>query len=173
MLNAALDIIKALRMFHPLSVRQIHYQLLNKPPLMHASKPNSTYQNKQICYNSLTDLLTRARLEGHIPMNVIADETRPVSQWDAHDTVRPFLRRELDGFLKGYFRNLQQSQPNHLEIVGEKLTVQNILKPIAWQYRIPLTIGRGYSSLPPRYGMAERFRKSGKEKLILLVLVGL
>src|SRR4030042_6040770 len=38
------------------------------------------------------------------------------------------------------------------------------------KYFIPYTIGRGYSSINPRHDMAERFQKSGKEKLIVLIL---
>jgi hypothetical protein len=38
------------------------------------------------------------------------------------------------------------------------------------EYCIPYTLGRGYCSLDPRHKMAERFRKSGKDKLILLFL---
>lgn len=63
-----------------------------------------------------------------------------------------------------------QSQPNHIEIVGEKNTIQGVLRPVAMDYTIPYTIGGGYSSLPPRYAMAQRFKKSGKEQLVLLVL---
>jgi len=170
MLNAVKEIIEALRDFWPLSDRGIHYQLLNAPPLIHASKPDSVYQNLRNCYNSLTDLLTRARLEGSIPMNVIGDETRPMEVWQSDNTTTPFFRRELDWFLKGYRRNLQQSQPNHIEIVGEKNTVRGILAPVAEEFCIPLTTGRGFCSLPPRYEMAKRFKESGKEKLILLIL---
>jgi len=35
---------------------------------------------------------------------------------------------------------------------------------------MPLTVGRGYCSLPPRYEMAQRFKKSGKEHLVILLL---
>jgi hypothetical protein len=38
------------------------------------------------------------------------------------------------------------------------------------KYCIPLTSGRGFCSLPPRRDMAERYRKSGKEKLVILIL---
>lgn len=81
-----------------------------------------------------------------------------------------FMRRELDRFLKGFYRDLQQSQPNQIEIVWEKNTVASIIRPVAMEYCIPFTIGRGYSSLPPRKKMADRFKRSGKEKLIVLVL---
>src|SRR5262249_47216456 len=100
----------------------------------------------------------------------IHDVTRPVVTWEVHRDTAPFLRAQLDGFLKGYYRDLMQSQPNHVEIIGEKNTIEGALRPVAMEYTIPYTIGRGYSSLPPRRDMADRFRRSGKERLILLVL---
>jgi ParB-like chromosome segregation protein Spo0J len=170
-LLAAIDrVLQDRRKFWPLSDRQIHYALLNAPPLIHASKPDSIYQNNKHSYKSLVELLTRARLCSRISWQAIADPTRPVTIWDVHPTTTPFMREELGNFLKNYHRNLQQSQPNHIEIIGEKNTVESTLKPIAAEYCIPLTIGRGYCSLDPRFEMARRFRKSGKEKLILLIL---
>lgn len=170
MLDAILRVLNERRKFWPLSDRQIHYALLNDPPLRHARKPDSTYANDRQSYQSLTELLTRARLAGYVPMEAIADETRPVVTWDVHRDCRAFIRRELDGFLKNYFRNLMQSQPNHIEILGEKNTLLSILRPVAMRYCIPLTVGRGYSSLPPRHALAERYRRSGCEKLVLLIV---
>lgn len=170
MLGAILRVLDQRREFWPLSDRQIHYALLNDPPLRHARKPESTYANDKQSYKSLTELLTRARLAGYVPMEAIADETRPVVTWDVHRDCRGFIRRELDGFLKGYFRDLMQSQPNHVEILGEKNTLLSILRPVAMRYCIPLTVGRGYSSLPPRHALAERYRRGGREKLVLLIV---
>ena len=116
------------------------------------------------------ELLTRARLAGEIPMNCIDDATRPVLVWHVHRCAQDFIRQELNGFLKGFWRDLMQSQPNHIEIVAEKNTVAPILRTVAERYCIPLTSGRGYCSLPPRHAMAERFRESGKEKLVLLLV---
>lgn len=170
MLDAILAILRARRHLWPLSDRTVHYALLTDPPLRHANKPNFRYQNDKDSYKDLCDLLTRARLEGVIPWEAIGDETRPVVIWDVHQDTRGFIRRELDDFLKGYWRNLMQSQPNHIEIIGEKNTLLSTLKPVAAQYCIPLTIGRGYSSLEPRRAMAERFEKSGRAKLVLLMV---
>jgi hypothetical protein len=158
------------RGFWPLSDRQIHYALLNEPPLRHTSKPGSVYSNDHKSYKNLTDLLTRARVAGDIPWACIADETRPVTICQNDHGPQDFVRRELDGFLKGYRRDYLQSQPNHVEVFAEKLTVKSIVEPVVSRYGIPLTIGRGYSSSPPRYEMAERFRRSGREKLIVLVI---
>jgi hypothetical protein len=172
MLDAALWVIEDLRRFWPLNVRRIHYVLSEKnpPPLRHADKPDSRYTNSVACYKDLDDLLTRARVFGQIMMEAIADETRPVVSWQVHREPSTFLGEELDGFLKDYYRDLLQSQPNHIEIVGEKNTIKPIIHPVAAEYTIPYTIGRGYASLPPRHELVGRYVRSGKEKLILLML---
>jgi hypothetical protein len=169
-LAAIKSALSARRDYWPLSDRQIHYALLNDPPLKHASKPDSRYANDAASYKNLTDLLTRARLVGLVPMNAIADETRPTANWNVFGSPQPFLRREIDGMFKGYWRDLMQSQPNHIEIIGEKNTIHSVVKRVAERYCIPYTIGRGYCSLPPRHAIAQRFKKSGKSKLVVLVL---
>ncbi len=167
-LETVQHIINENRKYWPLTDRQIHYLLLNDPPLIHASKPQSRYINHVRCYKALIDLVTRARLERLIPFGAIGDETRPVEIWNVFPDVRDFIKQEANDFLKGYWRDLMQSQPNHIELIGEKNTVAPILKPIAGEYTIPMTTGRGYCSLDPRYKMAQRFEESGKDKLILL-----
>ncbi|MCH7633799.1 MAG: hypothetical protein IIA36_03780 [Proteobacteria bacterium] len=131
MLNAIRRILRERRKFLPLTVRAIHYALLNDPPLKHASKPDSVYVNDQDSYKALDELLVRARLASLIPHSVIHDPTRPVTTWKVHQNPRVFVRDELDGFLKGYYRDLMQSQPNHIEIIGEKNTVDPIMKSVA------------------------------------------
>jgi hypothetical protein len=170
MLLSVRRIIEEQREYWPLSDRSIHYDLLNDPPLRHASKPESRYQNDRRSYKDLCDLLTRARLAAEIPFDAISDPTRTVCNWRLDDQVGSFIRRQLEGFLKGYFRNLQQSQPNHIEIIGEKNTVEGSIRDIAMEYCIPYTLGRGYCSLDPRYQMYRRFKASGKENLIVLAL---
>ncbi len=172
LLDAILDIVSEHRGIGKLSVRQIFYLVLNvnPPPLVHAGKPESVYRNNLKCYKAVDELTVRARLTGEIPFDAIHDTTRPVVVWNVFRQPAPFIRSELNGFLKAYYRDLMQSQPNHVEIIGEKNTIEGVIKPVAGDYTIPYTIGRGYSSLPPRHDMAVRFRRSGKEKLVLLVL---
>ncbi len=170
MLDAAIKVIGAQQKYWPLSDRSIHYNLLNSPPLRHAGKADSHYRNNIDCYKDLCDLLTRARLTGEIPFAAIADPTRPVVIWDVFAEVGGFIHRDLQRFLGGYHRNLQQSQPVHIEIVGEKNTIAGSIKGIAAEYCIPYTLGRGYSSLDPRHRLYQRFKKSGKHKLVLLIL---
>jgi hypothetical protein len=169
-LDAILRILDEYRASWPLSVRQIHYYLLNYLPLMHAAKPDSVYRNNLKSYKALDELLTRARIAGDVSFSAIHDSTRPVICWNVFAQPGPFICSQLNRFLKGYYRDLMQSQPNHVEIIGEKNTIEGALRPVAAEYTIPYTIGRGYASLPPRHDMAVRFRRSGKQQLILLVL---
>ena len=169
LVRAIQKVVTDLEDFWPLSARGIFYQLLNDPPLIHASKPKSRYRNDQPSYDAL-EILTRMRLEDLIPMESIGDETRPVVTWDVFPSVQGFIRRELAGFLKQYQRDLQRTQPLHIEIIGEKNTVEGVIRPVAGEYGIPFTIGRGYSSLPPRWQMAQRYKKSGKEGLLILAV---
>lgn len=169
-LEAVQRIIDCRRVYWPVSDRQIHYALLNAPPLIHAGKPASVYRNDQRSYKRLVDLLTRARLEGEIDMEAIADETRPMSRWSTHQTVQSFVRNELDLLFCGYWRDLLQDQQVHIEIFGEKLTIASIINPVARRFGIPTTIGRGYSSLPPRWEIAQRFQRSGKSRLVMLIV---
>ncbi len=170
LLDAAAMVIHELKQFWPLSVRQVHYRLLNDPPLKHINKPDSTYMNDRPSYQVLCDVLTRGRLSGEISWEVIGDETRPIVVWNVQKNIDPFIKNQFDRFMKGYARDYMQSQPNHIEIVGEKLTIESIIRPVAMKFCIPYTIGRGYSSINPRHDMADRFWKSGKEKLIVLIL---
>jgi hypothetical protein len=127
LLDAVLDALEELRDFWPLSVRQISYDLLNDPPLRHAGKPSSVFKNERKSYQDLCDLVARGLLGGIIAPEAIADETRPVVNWDVHDNPRGFLRTELEEFGRGYSRDYMQSQQNFIVAVGEKNTLKSIL----------------------------------------------
>ncbi len=72
--------------------------------------------------------------------------------------------------MTGYWRQRMQSQPNHIEIVAEKLTLQTFLGRIAREHTIPFSIIRGMSSLAPKKKLVDRYRASEKDTLILLVV---
>lgn len=169
MLNSIIGIVDRLRDYWPLTVRQIHYQLLNDPPLRHSSKPHSRYVNNKKSYKDLCDVATRARLLDEIPFEAISDETRPSSCLSFQRDAAGFIDNQVYNLFRGYRRDLMQSQLDHVELVAEKLTVQNIIQPIAKKYCLPLTIGRGYCSIEPRYQLAQRYRQSGKDRLILMI----
>jgi hypothetical protein len=170
-LEAALRVIEAHKEFWPLSVRQVHYRLLGPDaPLKHASKPASTYANDKSSYRALCDLLARGRIEGLVPWAAIDDETRPEELNNHFWNTGQFFEHEIRNFLRGYRRNRQQSQPHHIEIIAEKLTVKTILEGVAADYSIPLTISRGMSGPTLKKKISDRYRRGKKKNLILLVV---
>jgi flagellar hook-basal body complex protein FliE len=169
-LAAVQKIIFSLEEFWPLSLRQIHYGLLNDPPLIHSAKPDSLYRNNLQSYHSLSDLVTRARHEGSIDYEVIHDPTRPVTVWNVYRDLSSYYQQQMEDLLNGYWRDLMQSQPNHIEIVVEKNTLHGIVTPVASRFCIPFTIGRGQCTTRPLYNIAKRYQASGKDKLIILAM---
>jgi hypothetical protein len=171
LLDAINRVLDEQRIYWPLSDRQVHYRLLGPhAPLIHASKPDSRYVNNIKSYRALTDILTRGRIDGLIPWEAIDDETRPIDLNAAFHSPAEFLRSELRNFLSGYWRNLQQSQPDHIEICIEKLTVRTILQAVAQKYTIPVSTIRGMGTTVPKKKLVDRYRRSEKDKLILLVV---
>lgn len=164
------NVINENRLYWPLTVRRVHYLLLNDPPLKHDKKPDSTYKNDQRSYKILTNLLLRSRLSGDTPMESIEDTTRPIQLGSGYSTFEEFVGQQTKYFLSGYSRNLMQGQPNHIEIMLEKNALRSVIEQVARQYCIACTTVRGFSSLSPRYEMAQRFKQSGKACLVLLML---
>lgn len=169
-LEGAQRVVEENREYWPLTVRRVHYLLLNDPPLRHDKKPGFFYANDKTSYGALTKLLIRARLEDLVPMEAIEDSTRPIQLGGGFSTFEEFVALETEDFLTGYSRDLMQGQPHHVEIMLEKNALRTVIEAVARDYCIPVTTGRGFSSLSPRYDLFKRFKHSGKSKLVLLML---
>ncbi len=169
LLDAATEVIEDLREYWPLNDRQIHYQLAtNYDVLLHASKPDSKYVNDDRSWRAVIDILTRGRFEGYIEQESLDDQTRPVQTFAVWRSPAQLVREHLDGFLKSYWRDPMQSQPDYVEIHCEKNTVFPSCKRAAQDYAIPVSSGRGFASVPCRREMLKRWKVSGKERLVIL-----
>lgn len=174
-LAAVKKVVFDLKPFWPVTIRQVHYNLLNNPPLITTPKRSKfdrehyRYRNDSTSYDALIDLLKPARYEGHIPMHCIDDPTRPRFIWNGYSSLGSFVETEMSNFLCGYHYDRQRDQPRHIEVFGEKNTLIQILKPVCSEFYIPLSLGRGYCSLPVWLDIAQRFRKSGKDAMTLIV----
>jgi hypothetical protein len=172
-----------------LSERDIHYGLLGARVPRNAENPTAYYgehdgsrkksgelktlaEVRRTHSQDLSNLLVRAQLEGHIPWGIIIDETRPVVQWDVHKHVDSFVKRSLRDFLNPalYNRDLMQSQPFFPYIISEKLANEPWVRPIAEEYTIGYTLGRGYSNIGVRRQLFEQFEESGKAILLLFII---
>jgi hypothetical protein len=166
-INAVLD---KLRAYWPVSLRTVHYNLLNDPPLINAYDKRSRYANTPPSNRHLVDIGMRGRVTGLIDEDAIDDETRPVVIWNVHPDATSFRAEQLEHFLAGYQRDLLQSQPDYIELLVEKNTVANLLEPVAAKYGMVMTSGRGFASYPPRRDMRNRFLTSSKHRLVLVVV---
>jgi len=162
--------------YWPLSIRQIHYRLLNHPPLKQTPKRSKhgvehyRYKNDDSSYNSLVDLLTAARYSGQVSMTCIDDPTRPQKTYGGWDSVAEFVQSEINGFLVGFHRDRQMDQSRHIEAFAEKNTLMRMLERACNEYYVPFSIGRGFCSIPVWRDMAQRFRRSGKERMTLIIV---
>ena len=118
MLDAILAIVEEYEAEWPLSDRQVHYLLLPDPPLRNAGDPASRYANDLRSYKDTSDMHTRARLEGEVEWEAIADTTRPHTSWRCYPSVGPFARDQIGQLFRGYARDLLQSQPCHVELLA-------------------------------------------------------
>ena len=174
-LEAVKTIVFSLREFWPLTIRQIHYNLLNNPPLISTPKRSKfdpdhyRYKNDATSYDALGSLLGPARYEGDIPMNCIDDPTRPKFTWSGFSNLNQFVDSEMDNFLCGYHVDRQLEQPRHIEVLGEKNTLMQIVKPVCEEFYVPLSLGRGYASIPLFREIAGRFKESRKNAMTLIV----
>lgn len=169
MADAVLLILLKLEAYLPVSLRAIHYRMLNQP-IYRNTATKLLYRNDVNSYKDLSDLVTRMRLAGKISWETVCDDTRPEIGWLCWKNGADFVADECHEFLTGYARDLLQSQPMFLAIVAEKLTVQNFIEPVAGKYTMPGAILRGNSAIVTRYRLAEKFRRSGKDKLFLFCM---
>lgn len=170
MLAAAKRVLLKYEEFWPLTIRQLHYRLLNDPPLRNAKRPDSTYCNDEHSYKDLCDLITRARLTGEVAFRSIHDPTRPAESWRNWINTRGYVGEACGNFLTEYRRDLLQSQDAYFEVVAEKMTLDTIVERATSHFGMRYCIGRGYSSIDLRYHLAQRYRRSGKNRFVLLIL---
>jgi len=155
--------------YWPLSVRGVHYALLNYE-FMRNLKLNLPYKNNDESYQATSDLITRMRLSGSLPWDAFDDGTRPLQEFHAFENVRDFVDHEIESLFGGYWRDLLQSQPNHVEVLCEKNTIYHMVLRITRKYQIPTSSGRGFNSIDPWHDLYERYMASGKQRLIVIVL---
>lgn len=168
--DAVVEILKTLNQqgMLPVEGRVIHYRLLNKRPMTSAGRKGHPYGTKNTDDSLLSKLLTDARSAGMIPHEWFNDETRPNTTWRA-ESLGEFVRRECEGFLRGFQSDIHAEQPHHVEIFVEKSTIYPLVKrKVASELRLPITSCRGYMSQPTVAALVDRFIASGKDALAVV-----
>jgi hypothetical protein len=177
-----LQVLEERRPYWPLSVRGVHYPLLNfkfvrgqyyprrKDPDYGGPARTLSYQNDQGSYDATVDLLTRLRLNGTVPWEALHDPTRPKEMPRPFANVQAFIRQEAERLFDGYWRDLLQTQPNYVACLVEKNTVYHMALQVTSKYQVPTFSARGLDSIDSFHDIAEHYRASGKAGFILVVL---
>lgn len=155
--------------YWPLSVRAVHYALLNYT--FYRNVPRKLhYKNDDESYQATSDLITRMRLNGQLPWHAFDDGTRPLQEFRAFSDVRQYVRQEVNTLFTGYWRDLLQTQPCHVEVVCEKNTIYHMVVKKTRRYQIPTSSGRGFNSIDPWHDLYLRFKRSKKDRLVVIIL---
>lgn len=155
-----LQIVDDLEKWHPLTVRQIYYQLVAKEII-----PNSRQE-----YQNISRLLTRMRKEHLVPWSVITDRSRRMLEKRGISSIEEHIRDNMTYLFDGYNRCLVQNQDNYVEVWTEKDALSSIFEEAVWRYCCRIVVCRGQLSATflNEYAIrAEAAIKHGQEPVIL------
>lgn len=139
LIETAQEILSA---YHPMTVRQVYYQLVSRQVI----------KNNRSQYRAVSNALVDARKDGTIPWEWIEDRLRrprTVSMWD-----------DLADFAEtaeaAYRRDVWASQPGYIECWLEKDALSGVFDVIR-PYGVTLNVARGYDGWDSIHNAAERY----------------
>jgi hypothetical protein len=149
-------IIAVLKADHPMTVRQVFYQLVVRNVI---EKTEEEYQGTVI------RLLTDMRMDRKIPFDWIVDESRRRRITRTYNNIADAARDTA----KFYRRSALRECPEYIEIWVEKEALAGVLWDVTSEYDVPLLVSKGMPSLTQLYGTAceiVRAAKAGKPPFI-------
>jgi hypothetical protein len=166
LIKSIIDIIVDYQEYLPLTVRAIHYILLDKNVLTNNKKKDSVYKNDRSSYSGLSNLLTKLRINKIIKYEWIRDDGRTLYKNRGFDSAERYIDYEVDKMFTNYYRDIQQTQEAYNIIFCEKETLRPILEKLTRKYGIPIAFIKGGSSLTIRYNFIKDWEHSGSKKII-------
>jgi hypothetical protein len=131
-----------LRQYHPMTVRQVYYQLVSQQVI----------KNSRSAYQSVSKALVAARREGLIPWAHIEDRLRRprcAPMWSG----RPDFAVTAAGC---YRRDVWKTQPARIEVWLEKDALSGIFEDELDGYGVTLNVGRGFDGWDSIHNAASR-----------------
>ena len=170
--KAVLDVVSDLEDYYPLTLRQIHYRLVEKQPLWYRSSINNPdpYRNTIANYQALSQVLKWMRIDESLPWEVLTDRVRRVSTKRGFEDLQVFINQEMDVFLEGYDRCLVQSQDIYLELWVEKDALSAVFEDVADPFCLRVVTRRGYNSITFEADYYRRAMEAIKKKQEPVVL---
>ncbi len=133
----------------PATCRQIFYRAVSDGII---PKTEAAYKGTVI------RLLARMRLNGQLPFDWIADNTR----WMRKPTTYSSLASALYHTQSTYRRCVWDNQEDYVEVWLEKDALSGVLFQVTRKWDVPLMVTRGYASLSYLHSAAEAIQAEGK-----------
>ena len=143
-------IIRVVEAEHPMNVRSVFYQLSSRLKLI--NKTEAEYSQ------TVGRLLIELRLNGTIPFNHIADNTR----WVRKPTTYDSYAEALQDTARFYRQSVWTNQKHYCEVWLEKEGLASVLYPVTSLYDVPLMATKGYSSISFLHSAAETIEAQRK-----------
>lgn len=157
------EVLTDLRDYWPITLRQVYYQLVAAGDI----------ENNINSYKGLSTLLSEARLEGRAPWEALEDRSRDFLGSGGWRDKSHFARQDAKNFLRGYRRDLLQSQTVALEVWIEKDALSRICHRAASPYCVPVVVAKGYASTSYVNECRERIeRHSWQDKRTIILYFG-
>ena len=137
--QSLVDVVKEIQ---PATVRQIFYQMVSRGLI---EKTEASYKN------TVVRLLTDLRVEGALPFNWIADNTRWMRKPKTYSSLESAIKRTAEA----YRRSVWDEQDVYVEVWLEKDALAGVLWDITAAWDVPLMVTRGYASVSYLYSAAE------------------
>jgi hypothetical protein len=141
---------------HPMTVRQVFYQLVARGVI---EKTEEEYQGTVI------RLLTDMRLDDSVRFEWIVDESRRRRENQTYNNIADAARDTA----RFYRRSALQACPDYIEVWSEKEALAGIIEDAASEYDVPIIVSKGMPSLTQLHGSAVRIAlaaNAGKQTYI-------
>ncbi len=128
---------------HPMTVRQVYYQLVSRQVI----------KNTRTQYQAVSNLLVAMRKEGVVPWSWVEDRMRrprAVSMWSD-------LAEFANTATEAYRRQVWTTQPRYVECWLEKDALSGIIEDALEGYGVTLNVGRGFDGWDSIHNAAVRF----------------
>lgn len=156
--KAEIEVIKSemfdlLKVENPMTVRQLFYRMTTQ---------GVVEKNEKQYKGTIGRLATEMRLNGELPFDWFADNTR----WMRKPTSYNSLEQCLNNTMQTYRLDLWQNQKDYIEIWCEKDAIVGSLFGVTSQYDVPLMVTKGFCSVSYAHEAARTFLYKNKPTYI-------
>lgn len=147
-----------------LTLRGLHYRLVGLG-----------MTNTVLHYKAVVRAMTAARWASLVPFGTFSDHDREIvgkaryEETDVDNEIQE-AKETIELYMRAYYKNRWENQPNYIEVWIEKKALIGTFKPVCQQNGIILAPCKGYPSLTFLYEAAQRLKiveDAGKEITIL------